>query len=178
MRDHINDIVSAGLPYLVAVARGNQPKGPQGYVSERIVGFISLDDYSDITSSYRYTYEMDLYVHPGYVCQKIAKCLLDIMLEMINTSYNARGGYEYKNDSQYLKTGLSRVVKTVVLNVHKEQGESSEKTDKFLKPFGFRLAGHIPYIGYKLDKEIDVWTYRHTTTETINKAAPPTAWMK
>jgi L-amino acid N-acyltransferase YncA len=170
--------VNAGLPYLVAVAKGNQPRGPQGYVSERIVGFISLDDYCVSTSMYRYTYEMELYVHPGYVCQNIAKCLLDRLLEIANTSYNACGGYEYKNETQYLKTGLSRVIKTIVLSVNKEHGELPDKTEKYLRPFGFRCAGHIPHIGYKLDKEIDVWFYRHTTSEKINASLPPTAWMK
>jgi L-amino acid N-acyltransferase YncA len=172
IRNRINDIVNAGLPYLVAVARGNRPKGPQGYVSEKIVGFINLDNYSDSSDTYRYTFEMELYVHPGYLCQKIAKCLLDRLLEMANTSYNACGGYEYKNDTQYLKTGYLRVIKTIVLNVHKENGTNSSKTETFLKPFGFRSAGHIPHVGYKLGKAVDLLIYRHTTTEKINAGVP------
>jgi GNAT superfamily N-acetyltransferase len=170
----INDIVTAGLPYLVAVARGNQPKGPQGYVSEKIVGFISLDDYCDQSSMYRYTFELELYVHPGYVSQNIAKCLLDRILEMANTGYNARGGYEYRNDFEYLKTGPSRVIKTIMLTVYKEHGEDSKQIEKYLEDFKFRRAGHVPLMGYKLDKAVDVFYFRHTTTEDINPAVPPT----
>jgi L-amino acid N-acyltransferase YncA len=124
----IDAIIAAGLPYLVAIARGNQPRGPQHYVSERIVGYAALDDYCDQSSMYRYTFELELYVHPGYLSQNIASCLLDRLLEMADTSYNARGGYDYKNDSNYLKTGPRRVIKTIMLTVHMEH-EVKEKTE-------------------------------------------------
>jgi L-amino acid N-acyltransferase YncA len=124
----IDAIIAAGLPYLVAIARGNQPRGPQHYVSERIVGYAALDDYCDQSSMYRYTFELELYVHPGYLSQNIASCLLDRLLEMADTSYNAHGGYDYKNDSNYLKTGPRRVIKTIMLTVHMEH-EVKEKTE-------------------------------------------------
>jgi GNAT superfamily N-acetyltransferase len=177
----ISETIEAGLPCLVAIARGNQPKTPQGYVSEKIVGYISLDDYCDQSSMYRYTFELELYVHPGYLCQNIAKCLLDRLLEIANTGYNACGGYEYRNESQYLKTGPSRVIKTIVLTVHKEHGEpyeKAEKIEKYLRPFGFRPAGHIPQIGYKLNKVVDMYLFRHITSETINPSVNPTVALE
>jgi len=171
--NRIDEITRNGLPYLVAVARGNQPRGPQGYVSEKIVGYISLDDYCDQSSMYRYTFELELYVHPGFLSQNIASCLLDRLLEMVNTGYNACGGYEYQNDSQYLKTGPRRVVKTIILTVLKEHGEDNEKASTFLKKFGFHCAGHIKQVGFKLGKVVDAFHYRHTTTEVIDPKSRP-----
>ncbi|KAH7080888.1 hypothetical protein FB567DRAFT_448374 [Paraphoma chrysanthemicola] len=171
--EHVDTIVTAGLPFLVAVARGNQPRGPKGYVSERIVGYIYLDDWHDRSSIYRYTFKLELYVHPGYTSQNIGSCLLDKLLEMANTGYKARDGYEYRNDFDYLKTGPSRVIKTIILQVLKENGEKQEETSKFLKQFNFSCAGHIANMGFKFGKAIDIFMYRHTTTETIDANARP-----
>jgi L-amino acid N-acyltransferase YncA len=170
----IDTTIKAGLPFLVAVARGNQPKGPKRFVSEKIVGYASLDDWTDQSSIYRYTFELELYVHPGYTSQNIASCLLDRLLEMANTGYNARGGYDYRNDFDYLKTGPSRVIKTIVLSVHKEHGEKTDETSKFLKQFNFSCAGHIAQMGFKLGKVVDLFFYRHTTTEIIDPNGRPT----
>jgi L-amino acid N-acyltransferase YncA len=122
---------------------------------------------------YRYTFELDLYVHPGFVSQNIASCLLDRLLEMCNTGYNACGGYEYHNEYEYLKTGPSRVIKTIILTVHKEHGEKDEETLKFLRRFKFNRAGHLSRIGYKLGNEVDAFLYAHTTTETIEPGRRP-----
>ncbi|KAH8731648.1 hypothetical protein GQ44DRAFT_755720 [Phaeosphaeriaceae sp. PMI808] len=173
IRNRIDTTIKAGLPFLVAIARGNRPRGPKGYVSDRVVGYISLDEYCGPSSMYRYTFDMDLYVHPGYVCHKIAKCLLDKLLEMCNTGYNARGGYEYRNEYEYLKYGPTRVIKTIMLTVHIENGEKDTTTYEYLKPFGFSRGGHIRKIAYKFGKVVDACFFSHETTETINPNSVP-----
>jgi L-amino acid N-acyltransferase YncA len=122
---------------------------------------------------YRYTFELELYVHPGYQSQNIASCLLDRLLEMANTGYNACGGYEYQNDSEYLKTGPSRVIKVIMLAVQKEHGKDESKTSDYLKKFKFYRAGHIPQMGFKLGKVVDTLLFRHTTTEVIDPNGRP-----
>ncbi|CAO2652355.1 Nn.00g006380.m01.CDS01 [Neocucurbitaria sp. VM-36] len=174
MRDRINDITRENLPYLVAVAKGNHPKGTPGYVSEKIVGYINLDDYCDQSSMYRFTFEMEVYVHPGFVNQGIAKCLLDRLLEMANTGYNARGGYEYVNEYEYLKTGPSRVIKTILLNVHHQHGADVQWATDFLSAFKFVRAGRLSHVGFKKDQIVDISIYQHHTTETINPSSIPT----
>jgi L-amino acid N-acyltransferase YncA len=165
--DRIDVIIKAGLPFLVAVSRDVTNKDSQ------VVGFACLDDYCDQFSMYRYTFELELYVHPGYVRQNIGSCLLDRLLEMSNTSYNARGGYEWINDSDYLKTGPSRVIKTIMLTVFKENGDNDENEYDFLKKFKFIRTGHIPNMGYKLGKAVDVVLYRHVTSEPIHPHVRP-----
>jgi L-amino acid N-acyltransferase YncA len=147
---------------------------PSSYVKDRVVGYAYLEDYRNQASMYRFTFELELYVHPGFQDKKIASCLLDRLLEMCNTGYNACGGYDYLNEYEYLKNGPGRVIKTIILKVHKEHGEKDDDTAEFLKRFKFQRSGRIPRIGYKLGKEVDVFLYNHTTTETVEPASRPT----
>lgn len=176
--NRIDATIKAGLPFLVAIARGNQPRGPQAYASETIVGYASLDDYCDQSSMYRYTFELELYVHPGYTSKKVASCLLDRLLEMANTGYNACGGYEYRNESEYLKTGVGRVIKTIMLTAHMEHDNEDKRVMELLRRFKFFRAGHLPYIGYKFGKVVDAHLYRHVTTETIDPSQRPTVSLE
>lgn len=158
---------------MVAIAKGNHSRVPTNYVQEKVVGFASLDDYCDRSSMFRFTFELELFVHPGYTSQNIASCLLDALLEMSNTGYNACGGYEYRNESEYLKMGPKRVIKSIILTVLKENGECADSTSELLKRFKFSRAGHISNIGYKLGKIVDAHLYQHTTSEDINPNSRP-----
>lgn len=174
IRNRVKIVIENGLPYLVAVDKGNRPIGRKGYVTEKIVGFINLDDYCDQSSMYRFTFEMELFVHPGFTHKGVAKCLLDRLLDMANTGYNARGGYEYVNKFEYLRNGPTRVIKTIVLNVHHEHGADTQHITDYLSPFKFVRAGKISQIGFKNDKVVDMSIYQHHTTETINPSGIPT----
>jgi L-amino acid N-acyltransferase YncA len=172
----INDVIQTGLPYLVAISKSNQSKATPGYVTEKIVGYINLDDYCDQASLWRYTFQLDIFVHPGFTGKGIGKCLMDRLLEMVDTSYRARGGYEYVNHFEYLKTGPSRVVKTILINVHHVNGvdPQEEWQGKFMKDCTFSRVGRLPLVGYKQDQAVDVSIYAHHTKEHINAAALPT----
>ncbi|KAL1800942.1 hypothetical protein ACET3X_001284 [Alternaria dauci] len=176
MARRIADIVNAGLPYLVAVSKSNRSRVNPGFASEKIAGFINLDDYCGQSSSYRYTFEMELFVHPGFVSKGIGKCLVDQLLAMVDTSYRARGGYDYVNDDDYLKTGPSRVIKTILLNVHHENGEDLEADwrGKFLSACKFFRVGRLPKVGYKNDKVLDTSIFAHQTKEDVDPSARPT----
>ncbi|CAE7030388.1 hypothetical protein CFE70_004141 [Pyrenophora teres f. teres 0-1] len=177
MGQRISDITSAGLPYLVAIDRGNRSRLTNEYVNEKIVGFIKLEDYCGQSTLFRYTFDMELFVHPGFLNKGIGKCLMDRILEMADTSYYARGGYEYINNFEYLKAGPSRVIKTILINVHHENGGDSMENgwqSKFLSTFKFNRSGRLPKVGYKNDKVVDVSIYAHHTREDINASGRPT----
>ncbi|KZM20448.1 N-acetyltransferase [Ascochyta rabiei] len=173
IRGRIDDVVQANLPFLVAVAKRNKRKGPQGYVSETIVGYVQLDDYVNQSSMYRYTFELELYVHPGYVRQGIGKCLLDRIVYMANTGYKTRGGYEWVNEFEYLKNGKGRVVKTILASLHFERGDEIEWAAKYLGDFGFRKAGRFKHVGYKDGKVVDKVMFQLQTTEVIDPKSIP-----
>ncbi|CBX94205.1 hypothetical protein IAQ61_005326, partial [Plenodomus lingam] len=178
IRRRVDDVTRAGLPFLVAIVKGQQAHDPAGHVSEKIVGFISLDDFVDQSSMFRFTFDMELYVHPGFVQKRIAKCLLDKLLEITDTTYKPREGYDYRNDSEYLKTGHGRVIKTILLNVHHESGEDFEWQTKFLNDFGFVRCGRMPGIGYKLGQVVDVSIFSYHTSEVINASGKPSVRLE
>jgi GNAT superfamily N-acetyltransferase len=174
MAARINDITSRGLPYLVAVHRGGNRSGqPQQYVSENIVGFADIDgkisnvsiassqlteaiDYCDEGSMYRFTFELEMYVHKDYLNQGIGQCLLDRILDMVDPGYTLRGGYEWINRSQYLKNGCSRLVKSVNFAFPHESGKAGDAEvfwlSRWFKSFGFRKAGHLKALAFKYGK--------------------------
>lgn len=173
IRSWIDGIIQAGLPCLVAVSKRNQRKGPQGYVTETIVGFTYLTELADSNGMYRFTFELEVYVHPGYIHQGIGKCLLDQMMYMSNTGYNKRGGYEWVNDFEYLKNGKSHTIKTILTNVHYERGENAEWATSYLGDFGFKKAGRISQIGHKAGKVVDKVIFQLQTTEVIDPLSIP-----
>lgn len=169
----ISDIIQAGLPYLVAVAKSNRNKGQGGYASEKIIGFINLDDYCDRASIFRYTFELEWFVRPGFTNQGVGKCLLDRVLTMTDMSYTARGGYEYVNKFEYLKNGSSRVVKTILFNVLHKHGEEIPRQKKVMEMFNFQRCGHIYNIGYKQDTAMDMSAFQYQTGEEIDARGVP-----
>jgi L-amino acid N-acyltransferase YncA len=175
MRQRINTITNANLPYLVAILKKTPSKPTPGYVSEKLVGWINLDEYCSRTSLYRYTFEMELFVHPGHRSKGIGKCLMDKLLEMADGSYRVRGGYEYVNNYEYLKNGPGRVIKTILVNCHHENSEDADKEwqGKFLNFCKFHRVGRLTTVGYKNGKVVDVSIYAHHTKEDINPNVPP-----
>lgn len=101
---------------------------------------------------YRFTFELELYVHPDYLRKGIAKCLLDRILETVDTSHKTKGDYPWLNDSGYLTHGSQRVVKTINVSVPHESEEDITWLTKFFKNHGFRKAGHLNTVGYKANK--------------------------
>ncbi|KAJ8105875.1 hypothetical protein OPT61_g9916 [Boeremia exigua] len=173
IRTWIDDLVQANLPCLVAVAKRNQRKNPQGYVNDTIVGFIHLEEYAAPPSMYRFTFELALYVHPGYIRQGVGRCLLDQMMDMVNTGYKKKGGFEWVHEVEYLKNGKSRTVKTIVVDYHYERGSDVAWLTSYLGDFGFTRAGRFAQIGHKIGKVVDKVVYQVNTTEVIDPNTIP-----
>lgn len=105
---------------------------------------------------YRYTFEMEMFVNHQFLHQGIGKCLLDRMLALVDPGYASRGGYDWLPREEYLRTGCTRVVKVLTVNLpHANNPEEKAKVEhvtKFLKEFKFRKAGNFHNAGYKLGK--------------------------
>ncbi|KAF1927207.1 uncharacterized protein M421DRAFT_6397 [Didymella exigua CBS 183.55] len=173
IRFWIDGIIQAGLPCLVAVSKRTQRKGPQGYVTGKIVGLTYLTDLADSKGMYRFTFELETYIHPGFIHQGIGRCLLDQMMYICNTSYIKRDGYEWVNEFEYLKNGTSRIVKTILASVHYEKGEDAEWATSYLGDFGFKKAGRLSQIGHKAGKVVDKVIFQLQTSEVINPQSIP-----
>ena len=173
IRDWIGDIVKAGLPCFVAVAKRNQRKKPgAAYVNETIAGWIHLEPYS-AGPMHRFSSELALYVHPGYVRQGIGKCLLDQLMEYADTSYHKKGGYEYINNFEYLKTGALRILKTITVRMHYESDQDADWATSYFGDYGFKRAGRIYEIGHKNGQVVHVVMFQRHTSEKIDPRSVP-----
>jgi L-amino acid N-acyltransferase YncA len=107
-----------------------------------------LVDFHDEGSMYRYTFDLEIYVHHEYLRQGIGSCLIDHMLSLADPMYVSRGGYEYGK----APTGHGKVVKKINFGYRYD----ADKTDKaelvceVFKNFKFRKAGHLKGVGVKL----------------------------
>ncbi|ORY13433.1 hypothetical protein BCR34DRAFT_269459 [Clohesyomyces aquaticus] len=175
LADRINDITARTLPWIVAVDRGNIPKGRGAqYVHEKVVGFASIDDFLDQGSTYRFTFELEVFVDHNYRSQGISKCLLDQMISIVDTSYNPRGGYDWINRGDYLKNGCGRVIKTINATVpHEPESSELNRVSALLKFFNFKKAGHLRSMGYKFGKEVHLSIFQYVTSEHIDRNANP-----
>lgn len=122
---------------------------------------------------HRYAFELALYVHPGYIRQGVGKCLLDQLMDLANTGYKKKGGYEYVNNFEYLKAGKTRVVKTIVVNVHHERGDDVHWATAYLGACGFSKAGRFSQIGHKIGKVVDMVSFQVQTTELVDPNSIP-----
>lgn len=172
MAARVQAMTSAGLPVLVAVLKPQQRRDGRSPGTEKIIGFCHLDEHGGRATLFRYAFELEMFVHPGFVAKGVGKCLVDRLLEMVDTSYCARGGYEYVN---HLETGESRVVKTILLQVHHEHGSDVEANgrDRWFAEYGFLRTACLPQLGFKLGKAVDVSVFVRHTSEEIDARARP-----
>ncbi|KAF2641879.1 hypothetical protein P280DRAFT_286932 [Massarina eburnea CBS 473.64] len=174
MAARISTVTEETLPYIVAVDRGNGGfLSGNNFVRERIIGFASIDDYCDKGSMYRYTFELELFTHPGFVKKGIAGCLMDRLISTCSTGYQVKGGYDWINNGEYLKGDAERRVKTINCSVPHEEGSDVTWMCNFFKRFKFMQRGHLTKMGYKDGKCVDVSIFQHTTSEPIDAAARP-----
>jgi L-amino acid N-acyltransferase YncA len=155
--NRLADILTNGLPWIVAVDRSKYTGLYSSWVThipEKIVGLAYADDFCHPGSMYRYTVELDIFVHPDYCNKGIGSCLMDKMLNLMDIEYQARAGYEWTAKADVSGSVGSRVVKTVICQVPYDAGDGTDIlwTTKFLRRFGFKKAGDIQCMGFKCDK--------------------------
>ncbi|KAF2276832.1 uncharacterized protein EI97DRAFT_323307 [Westerdykella ornata] len=179
MVNRIESIMQHNLPWIVAVHKGNT-RGRRNRVlfsAENIVGFAYLDEYSHHGSIYRFTADLQIFVHQDHLHHGIGKCLLDRLLSMVHTGYLPKSGYEWACHGEYLKHGCSRRVKVVTVHypyASNDKGEADlKKMNRFLKFFGFRKAGHLRNVAYKYGNVIDVAPFQIVTSESIDADRQP-----
>lgn len=161
-RDRISEVKAEGDPFLVAVHMGSKPVNSYRDVhrkkSETIVGFAYALDYGLQTSAYRFTVELEIWVHPEHVRQGIGRSMLDRMLAALDPGYNLLECAPFLgNDEQSRWIGGSHcLVKTIVVNLlHNEDTKKDVdwKKDWLANKNNFVHTGNQPGIGHKFGKE-------------------------
>ncbi|KAI9721749.1 MAG: hypothetical protein M1812_002084 [Candelaria pacifica] len=153
MRERLASVQDSKLPWLVAVELIHA----NGRRYERIVGFGFAEDYTHSRTAYRYTVELEFYVHHQSLRLGIGKCLMDKLMSCLDPTYMPRGGYNFYagNDDLKYREGGMRVISKVLINFPYDQKD--DKTVKWLGDWmgqwDFKRMGTLEGIGFKMDKQ-------------------------
>jgi L-amino acid N-acyltransferase YncA len=117
------------LPYIVAVLRVPGVKGQQD--KEQVVGFAFANYLSiDRKDAYRYSVEFSLFVHPKHKRLGIGKCLMDMMLLVLDKFYLPRNGYTFQHDEavehRYMPGGSLFGIKKICLIMPFDANDTTE----------------------------------------------------
>ena len=159
MEYRYHEIVRNRLPFLVACERGERIKprkkkknqDEEIILPDKVLGFAFADDYNDMLGMYRFTVEVEIFVHNGHYMKGIGKCLLDKMVGMLDPMYIERGGYDVEGE-ELEGIGSSRVVQNVIINIpyETEKPVRLEWIGKWLTNWiGFAQVADLPKVGLK-----------------------------
>ncbi|KAI9831046.1 MAG: hypothetical protein M1819_005284 [Sarea resinae] len=167
IRSRFEDVRSSKMPWIVAVKR-NTTKGQHRHQHhEIIVGYGFGEDYHSPKDAYRYSAEIELYVHHQYRKLGVGKCLLDKLMSLLDSAHLERGGYDWVcNDvnGEY-GPGGTRVIGTVICSIA-HLGKDKTEIDwikKWLERWEFVQVGTLTRVGWKFDSPVDVAILQLTT---------------
>lgn len=160
MMQRYRNVLANRLPFLVACERGGKvpnrrrKRNPEDdlILPDRVVGFAMADDYNDIVGMYRFTAEIECYIHKESTQKSIAKCLLDKLMGLLDPEYVERGGFDIEGE-ELEGVGPSRVIKNIIANVPYAQPERLEWIGRWLSAWlGFKQVGILEDVGNKAGK--------------------------
>ena len=154
-RDEIGSGGVSNNPFIVAVLKKGKSKKHRRERSEFVVGFGRTVDYGSPTNAYRFTLEMEIYVHEDLFHQGIGKTLFDkLMMSVVDSPYIAKYGTEFLADNpERYELGNFRRAKIIVVSIHySDDDKTTEWKSNFLKSQNFEQFSHLPNAGFKNGK--------------------------
>jgi L-amino acid N-acyltransferase YncA len=158
MENRIDDIDQAGLPWIVAIEKSGRIRGKRhAAVQEKVVGFVYVDDYHSPTGMWRYTGELEIFVHDEYRGRGVGSCLLDKMIQLLDPAYKAKGGYDWKideeEDPRYMPGG-GRDLGTIICHLPYAHGDIPyfDRMAHWFAKFDILQRGNVEMGGLKGDK--------------------------
>ena len=160
-----NNSQDDGTPFLVAVHTGqkrwNELKDVRRRKGENIIGFSVATCYGSKDSVYRYSVELELYVHRKHLRQGVGRTMLDRMLAALCQDYSLiECAPLLLSKGHHLQSWIGGgvpIVQTVAVNLLHWAGEDKENVEWKMKWLSggrnnFEHVGTIPKIGYKFVK--------------------------
>ena len=147
-------------PFLVAIHKDQKAakntRDAYRKKSETVVGFAFATDYGLQRTAFRFTVELELWVHHAYLHQGIGRSMLDRILAALDPGYNVLecapvGG---KYDPLQWNGGGHCIVKTILVNLlYSQAGEEElEWKKKWLSDNNFEHQGTLTDLGFKFGK--------------------------
>ncbi|KAK8177976.1 hypothetical protein IWX90DRAFT_39187 [Phyllosticta citrichinensis] len=143
--------------WLVAVAHPG--RNNRGAANERILGFGAAADYHSINDMYRYTADIEVYVHQHFRRQGIGSCLMDRLMKQLSLEYEGFEGYDFVGDGTSMaERGGCRLLQSVIMNVphDSDNPKDLDGVTKFLSKFNMKQVGNLPSVGIKVKKIVDL----------------------
>ncbi|KAI9741741.1 MAG: hypothetical protein M1834_000127 [Cirrosporium novae-zelandiae] len=172
-RNRISNSQEGDMPVLVAIDR-SPPKSflRAGAGDERVVGFGLIEEYWNRNSTYHYTGELSIWVHPDMKHVGIGKCLMDKLLCSSDNYWLPRNGYMFAasgRETDYA-TGGRRVLSTIISHIpyFAEDTSEIEWIRKWLvDEFGFEEIGVFKEIGVTRGRWVDEIYLQRKTGYTV-----------
>ena len=151
------DATGENFAFLVAVLKsGNRGGRLRRDNVETIVGFAYAEDYSESGNMYRFTCELQFWVHHLHLRHGVGKTLVDRMLAALDNGYYCRQGTDFIADDpiQYEGGGL-RSIARILISIPHDHDDAKDLTwqKKWLSQWQFEQVGNLPGIGRKFGKE-------------------------
>jgi len=163
-RSRLQECYDERDPFLVAIHTGDKAVKDGREVhrkknkSETVVGFAFASDYGLSRTAYRFTVEVELWVHPDHRRQGIGRSMLDRILTALDPGYIVKecAPFRCKDRQEMVKWGGGgvRTVKTLLINMlYTETCEQAlEWRKKWLSDNQFDYQGTLSDIGYKFSR--------------------------
>ena len=143
--------------FIVAVLKsGNRGGRLRRDNVETIVGFAYAEDFSESGNMFRFTSELQFWVHHQHLRLGIGKTLVDRMIPALDNGYYSRQGTDFIADNPlaYEGGGL-RTITRILISIPYDASDAKDFIwqKKWLSQWGFEQVSNLPGIGRKLDKE-------------------------
>jgi L-amino acid N-acyltransferase YncA len=156
MQSRLEDVRDNSFPFLVVCQRGEKLTGRGKKrreepitLPEKVIGFGFADDYNDMLGMYRFTAELEIYIHHDNYLKGLGKCLMDKLLGLLDPEYIEHGGYDIEGDEAE-GIGARRMTKNIIVNLPYEKPEVLEWKARWLTDWcGFGQVGNLEGVGCK-----------------------------
>lgn len=168
VKTHLRAVQTYSLPYIVAVAGvahiGSNAK------KDQIIGMGYANQFADIRAMYRFTAQLEFFVHPDYTRKNIANCIIDQLLFMLDCGHVPRRGYDVEGDEMTL--GTTRILSKLIISVPFVSGTSERM--RWLWNWlqgpnaGFKQIGTVDDVGMKLGHSVSLAQFSRKTGTVLN----------
>ncbi len=143
--------------FLVAVQMSGKGAGQnRRQANEVVVGFAYAEDHGDSNNTYRYTCEIQFWVHHAFPHEGVGKTLVDRMLFSLDPEYHIRAGTHFVGgeDEIKYKWGGERIIKQILIQMPypADDDYNLKWQTRWLIGFDFWHVSTLPGIGYKFGK--------------------------
>lgn len=143
-------------------------------MDEKIVGYAMADNFTTNNSMYRYSAEMEIFVHPYYRRKGIGSALLDRMVFLLDPEHKISVRAEWRErEVEMVVAGGIRIIQNISVPIPYAAGKQDERERMqwmitWLKSFGFDKKGEYEGMGVKLGNSVNLALFQKRTGASVD----------